>query len=191
MTDTFVVLSFYAYFALFLLVEFVFTRFRLGSGAKLARDDRRSCLFFFVAPFFGMFFWMALLNRRIVPANPSWPEWGLGYAIGLLGFAVRIIAKRTLGRFFTVRLQLEKDHELVDHGIYAAVRHPLYLGFILEWLAPPLILGSPIGFLFVSLPILAGVLARIPREEELLVEGFGEKYRSYMERTKRLIPGVW
>jgi len=54
-----------------------------------------------------------------------------------------------------------------------------------------LILGSPAGFLFVTLPILVGVLLRIPREEDLLVEGFGEKYRSYMGRTKRLIPGVW
>ena len=62
---------------------------------------------------------------------------------------------------------------------------------MLEWMAPPLILGSPAGFLFVTLPILVGVLVRIPREEELLVEGLGEKYRSYMGRTKRLIPGVW
>ena len=191
MTARFVELSFYVYFVLFLLVEFVFTRFRLGGGAKASKEDRRSILFFFVAPFVGMFLWMTLLNLHRVAANPSWPQWILGYAIGLLGFAVRIIAKRTLGRFFTVRLQLDKDHELVDHGIYAAVRHPLYLGFILEWMAPPLILGSPVGFLFVTLPILTGVLARIPREEALLVEGFGEKYRSYMGRTKRLIPGVW
>jgi protein-S-isoprenylcysteine O-methyltransferase Ste14 len=189
--DQFVVFSYYGYFVLFLLVEFVFTRFRLGGGAKASKEDRRSFLFFFVAPFVGMFVWMTLLARDVVPANPSWPQWILGVAVGLTGFAVRIIAKRTLGRFFTVRLQLEKDHEIVDQGIYAAVRHPLYLGFILEWMAPPLILGSPAGFLFVTLPIVAGVLLRIPREEALLTEGFGEKYRSYMGRTKRLIPGVW
>ena len=191
MTGKFVVLSYYAYFALFLLVEFVLTRFRLGSGSRGTREERLSFLFFFVGPFAGMFLWMTLLNLDRVSANPSWPQWILGYAIGLLGFAIRIIAKRTLGRFFTVRLQLEKDHEVVDHGIYAAVRHPLYLGFILEWVAPPLILGSPAGFLFVTLPIVVGVLLRIPREEALLQEGLGEKYRSYMGRTNRLIPGVW
>jgi protein-S-isoprenylcysteine O-methyltransferase Ste14 len=189
-TDRFVVFSYYAYFVLFLLVEFVFTRFRLGSGGKGDRD-RLSFLFFFVLPFVGMFTWMALLNMGRVPTNPSWPQWILGYAIGLLGFAIRIIAKRTLGRFFTVRVQLQKDHEVVDQGIYAAVRHPLYLGYILEWVAPPLILGSPAGFLLVTLPIVIGVLQRIPREEALLAEGLGEKYRSYMGRTKRLIPGVW
>ena len=191
MTGKFVVLSYYAYFVLFLLVEFVFTRFRLGSGGKGAREERLSFLFFFVAPFVGMFPWMTLLSLDRIPANPSWPQWALGYAIGFLGFAIRIIAKRTLGRFFTVRLQLEKDHEVVDQGIYGAVRHPLYLGFILEWVAPPLILGSPAGFLFVTLPIVIGVLQRIPREEALLQLGLGEKYRAYMGKTKRLIPGVW
>jgi len=190
-TGKFVVLSYYAYFVLFLLVEFVLTRFRLGSGSRGTREERLSFLFFFVAPFAGMFLWMTLLNLDRVSANPTWPQWILGYAIGLTGFAIRIIAKRTLGRFFTVRLQLEKDHEVVDQGIYAAVRHPLYLGFILEWVAPPLILGSPVGFLFVTLPIVVGVLQRIPREEALLSEGLGEKYRSYMGRTKRLVPGVW
>jgi protein-S-isoprenylcysteine O-methyltransferase Ste14 len=190
LTRDFVVWSYYAYFGLFLLVEFVFTRFRLGSGKEGDRD-RLSFLFFFVAPFIGMFTWMTLLNRGIAPANPSWPQWILGYAIGLVGFSIRFIAKRALGRFFTVRVQLQEDHEVVDQGIYAAVRHPLYLGYILEWIAPPLILGSPTGFLLVTLPIVIGVLQRIRREEKLLVEGLGQKYRDYMGRTKRLIPGVW
>ncbi len=190
MTRDFVVLSYYAYFVIFLLVEFVFTRFRLGSGGQGNRDPL-SFLFFFVLPFVGMFVWMTLVNRHIVPANPSWPQWILGYAIGLSGFAVRFLAKRALGRFFTVRVQLQKDHEVVDTGLYAAVRHPLYLGFILEWMGPPLILGSPTGFLLTTLPITIGVLQRIPREEALLLEGLGQKYRDYKGRTKRLIPGVW
>ena len=35
------------------------------------------------------------------------------------------------------------------------------------------------------------VLLRIPREEALLIETFGDQYRAYMARTKRLIPGIW
>ncbi|HYQ88507.1 MAG TPA: isoprenylcysteine carboxylmethyltransferase family protein, partial [Candidatus Binatia bacterium] len=64
-------------------------------------------------------------------------------------------------------------------------------GIILEWIAPPLILGSPAGFLFVTIWMLAGVLQRIPREEALLLEGLGQSYRDYMRRTRRLVPGVW
>ena len=190
MTDVFVVCSFYVYFALFLLVELVFTRSRLGPKGQGDRD-RLSLLFFFVCPFFGMVLWMAAVNHKWVSANPTWAQWILGVALGLTGFAIRIIAKKTLGRFYTVRVQLQQDHEVIDTGIYGLVRHPLYLGFILEWLAPPLILGSPAGFLLTTLPIVIGVLQRIPREEALLTEGMGEKYRAYMGRTKRLIPGVW
>jgi protein-S-isoprenylcysteine O-methyltransferase Ste14 len=190
MTEQFVVLSFYGYFVLFLLVEFVLTRSRLGSKDQGNRD-RMSLFFFFICPFAGMVLWMAAINHKWVPANPSWPQWIAGYAIGLAGFAVRIIAKRTLGRFYTVRVQLQEDHEVVDRGLYGWIRHPLYLGIILEWIAPPLILGSPAGFLFVKIWMLMGVLQRIPREEGLLQEGLGQSYRDYMARTKRLIPGVW
>ncbi|HYJ31669.1 MAG TPA: isoprenylcysteine carboxylmethyltransferase family protein [Candidatus Binatia bacterium] len=190
MSERLVVLSFYGYFALFLLVEFVLTRFRLGSGERGNRDHL-STLFFLILPFVGMFLWMFSIKAGSVGANPSWPSWILGVAVGLCGFAVRFVAKRTLGRFFTVRVQLQEKHEVVSSGIYRWVRHPLYLGYVLEWAAPPLILGSPAGFLFTTLPILVGVLQRIPREEALLVEGLGEDYRAYMARTKRLIPGVW
>lgn len=189
-TDKFVVWSFYGYFVLFLLVEFGLTRFRLGSGERGNRD-RLTFVFFLILPFIGMYSWMYCIKANLVSANPSWPLWGLGVAAGLSGFAIRIAAKRTLGRFFTVRVQLQEGHDVVDTGLYGLVRHPLYLGFILEWIAPPLILGSPMGFLFTTLPILVGVLQRIPNEERLLLEGLGEQYRAYMARTKRLVPGVW
>jgi protein-S-isoprenylcysteine O-methyltransferase Ste14 len=58
-------------------------------------------------------------------------------------------------------------------------------------MAPPLILGSPVGFLLLTLPLAIVVLLRIPREEALLTEAFGDQYRAYMARTKRLIPGIW
>jgi protein-S-isoprenylcysteine O-methyltransferase Ste14 len=190
MSEKLVVWSFYGYFAAFLFVEFIITRFRLGSGERGNRD-RMSIAFFLIVPFVGMFAWMYAINTRLVAANPTWLLWSLGIAAGLAGFAIRIAAKRMLGRFFTVRVQLQEGHELIDGGIYGLVRHPLYLGFVLEWVAPPLILGSPAGFLLTTLPILVGVMQRIPQEEGLLLEGLGDKYRAYMARTKRLIPGVW
>jgi len=190
MTEEFVVYSFYAYFALFLLVEFVMTRSPMGSKER-GNQDHWSLVFFFICPFVGMFCWMYCVRAGWVWARPSWPLWILGFAVGILGFAIRIIAKRTLGRFYTVRVQMQQDHEVVDRGIYGMIRHPLYLGLILEWMAPPLILGSPAGFLFTTIWMVVGVLQRVPREEKLLTDGLGEKYRAYMGRTKRLIPGVW
>jgi len=184
----FVAISFYVYMAVFFLVERVLTRSSLGSKERGDRDPLT--ISFFVLPFVGIFLWMFLLHRGF-PPHPTWPLYGAGIAVGLLGMAIRFIGKRTLGEFFTVRVQLQEGHRIVDQGIYARVRHPLYSGFILEWMAPPLLFGSPIGFLFTTLPITIALLLRIPREEALLTEAFGESYREYMRRTKRLIPGVW
>jgi protein-S-isoprenylcysteine O-methyltransferase Ste14 len=184
----FVAISFYVYMAAFVLVERVLTRSSLGSKERGDRDPLT--VSFFILPAVGIFLWMSLLHRGF-PPHPTWALYGAGIVIGILGMTIRVIGKRTLGQFFTVRVQLQEDHRIIDQGIYAKVRHPLYAGFILEWMAPPLILGSPIGFLFTTLPITIALLARIPREEALLTEAFGERYREYMRRTKRLIPGVW
>jgi protein-S-isoprenylcysteine O-methyltransferase Ste14 len=184
----FAVLSLYVYLVLFFLWERVLTRSTWGSKSRGDRDPLTPL--FFVLPAVGMFFWMALMNRWL-PPHPTWISYGAGVLAGALGFTIRSISKRTLGRFFTVRVQLQEDHRIVDQGIYARVRHPLYTGFILEWIAPPLLMGSPIGFLFITIPLALVILARIPREEALLVEAFGESYRAYMRRTKRLVPGLW
>ena len=187
-TWSFVLASFYAYMILFILVERVLTRGSFGSSARGDRDPLTAL--FFILTTVGIFVWMFILHQWL-PPHPTWILYAVGILIGGTGMAIRVIGKKTLGKFFTVRVQLQEDHRIVDRGIYARLRHPLYLGFILVWMGPPLLLGSPIGFLFTTVPLAAVVLARIPREEALLTEAFGDGYRDYMRRTKRLIPGVW
>src|SRR3989304_4283165 len=63
------------------------------------------------------------------------------------GVAIRIVARRTLGRHFTHRLGIVRGHRLIRHGIYARVRHPAYLGAILFDLGTPLLFLSLDGFL--------------------------------------------
>ncbi|HET9941381.1 MAG TPA: isoprenylcysteine carboxylmethyltransferase family protein [Candidatus Eisenbacteria bacterium] len=187
-THDLTLITFYAYLAAFFLVERFLTRSTFGSTTRGDRDPLTPL--FFVVPAIGIFTWM-FLQHGPLPPHPSWWSYGAGLLIGISGMAVRILGKRTLGRMFTVRVQIQEDHKIVDTGMYARVRHPLYAGFILEWMAPPLILGSPIGFLLLTLPLAIVVLLRIPREEALLIETFGDRYRAYMARTKRLIPGIW
>ena len=182
------VITFYVYLVAFWLVERVLTRFTFGSTSRGDRDPLTPL--FFVIPALGIFAWM-FLQHRVLPPHPTWWSYAAGVLVGVAGMTVRILGKRTLGRMFTVRVQLQEDHKIVDTGMYARVRHPLYSGFILEWMAPPLILGSPVGFLLLTLPLAVVVLLRIPREEALMTEAFGDQYRAYMARTKRLIPGIW
>jgi protein-S-isoprenylcysteine O-methyltransferase Ste14 len=182
--------SFYLYFPLFLVVEHVITRSPSGDRSR-GDHDGLTFVLFFVLPTIGVWLWIFALRRGVVAYHPTWIHWGLGVAAAGAGFAIRILGKRALGRFFTIRVQVQERHELVDGGLYARIRHPLYTGFLLEWCAPPFLLGSPVGLLLVTLPMLLAVLRRIPREEAMMIEAFGDRYRDYMRRTKRLIPHVW
>jgi protein-S-isoprenylcysteine O-methyltransferase Ste14 len=74
---------------------------------------------------------------------------------------------------------------LVDTGIYAFVRHPLYLGWMLMYLV--VLLFNP-NWILAGIGILgtACVYVLTRQEEQLLIEKFGESYRHYMREAPRL-----
>ena len=87
-------------------------------------------------------------------------------------------------------LDIRQEQVLVDSGMYAHVRHPLYAGAILMALFIPLALGSLWG-LFPALLAAAALVIRIEFEEEMLVKGM-EGYADYQQRVKyKLIPGIY
>ena len=75
--------------------------------------------------------------------------------------------------------------ELVDTGIYALVRHPLYLGWILMYLV--ILLFNPNWILaIIGILGIACVYLFTRQEDQLLVAKFGEPYRRYMQTVPRL-----
>jgi protein-S-isoprenylcysteine O-methyltransferase Ste14 len=95
---------------------------------------------------------------------------------------------RDLGQNWSVSLDLRERHTLVTTGVYATVRHPMYAGFWLMALAQVLLLpnwiAGPAGL--VGFGIL--YFGRVGREEEMMIDAFGDEYRSYMRRTARVVP---
>jgi protein-S-isoprenylcysteine O-methyltransferase Ste14 len=87
-------------------------------------------------------------------------------------------------------IEIQEKQKLIDTGLYAIVRHPLYLTASIIYISSPLILGSfyaliPIAFL----PLMLAY--RIINEEKILIDGL-EGYKEYMKKVKyRLIPFVW
>lgn len=96
-----------------------------------------------------------------------------------------------LGRFFTVNVAIAADHQLVDTGAYRFVRHPSYTDALLAFIGFAMVLRNWASVLVISLPIAFAFLYRINVEERALVQAFGERYRAYIKRTKRLIPLVY
>ena len=79
---------------------------------------------------------------------------------------------------------------LVTDGIYSVIRHPSYLGLLVNSLGWGLAFRSGVGVLL-TMALIPPLLARIRAEEALLGEQFGEEYRAYCARTSRLIPGLY
>lgn len=120
-------------------------------------------------------------------------DWIPALAIGLfaLGLAVRWWAIVTLGRFFTVDVTVEKDHELVERGPFRVVRHPSYTGVLLAFVGWSVTLGNWVAILVVLVPIFVAFVRRMNVEEEALRGALGGRYMDYMKRTKRLVPGLY
>jgi protein-S-isoprenylcysteine O-methyltransferase Ste14 len=93
-----------------------------------------------------------------------------------------------LGLNWSITLEMRKDHELIVHGLYRRIRHPMYAAIFLFAVAQALLLQNWLaGWAgFVTFAIL--YLVRTPREEKMMCEVFGESYRDYMQRTGRIWP---
>jgi protein-S-isoprenylcysteine O-methyltransferase Ste14 len=115
----------------------------------------------------------------------------LGVMLFAGGLLLRWWAIITLGRFFTVDVVVEKDHEVVERGPFRVVRHPSYTGVLLAFVGFALTLRNWGAILVVLAPIFAAFVRRMNVEEEALSRALGERYTEYMKRTKRLIPGVY
>lgn len=120
------------------------------------------------------------------PVSP-WARGAGGLALGIAGLALLAWGHRALGRNFSPTLALHADHELVTAGPYAWIRHPLYLAFVLLLAGAGVLTGSAV-ILALGLGLIATVVAvRVPQEERLLAEAFGERYRDYERRTPRFL----
>ncbi|MDA0769303.1 MAG: protein-S-isoprenylcysteine O-methyltransferase [Chloroflexi bacterium] len=93
-----------------------------------------------------------------------------------------------LGRSWTPTLAIREKHELVTDGVYRYMRHPMYAAHLLWGIAQALLLQNWIAG-FAGLATLVPVyLMRVDREEQMMLEYFGDDYAQYMNRTGRLFP---
>lgn len=113
-----------------------------------------------------------------------------GLTLFILGMTVALVAVGTLRAFYHSTLIIREDHQLVTHGIYRYVRHPVYLGVIIAIIGIPVYTSSLYGFL-IMLALIPVILNRIRLEERLLTEEFGEAYLEYKATTRKLIPFIY
>jgi len=113
-----------------------------------------------------------------------------GVVLFAIGGALRLWPVFVLGRRFSGLVAIQPGHTLVTSGVYSVIRHPSYLGLLLNSLGWALAFRSGAGVLLAAMMI-PPILVRIDAEERLLHSQFGSEYEAFCARTSRLIPGVY
>lgn len=166
-----------------------------GAKSKRAKDrskstDRGSYLAIV------LLYWMGLglafaLAFALPQATIVWHRkavFFVGLALMLAGLAFRFYAMSVLGKFFTYQVAVQSGQTVVQTGPYRYLRHPSYTGALITLLGLGLALGNWAAVLALLACMGAAYAYRISVEERALLEALGEPYRSYSQRTWRLVP---
>jgi protein-S-isoprenylcysteine O-methyltransferase Ste14 len=178
--------------AAFGMSSFFRRRARQTGAIPRSRDGGRILFLrlFFAAPFF-----LAMVAYIV---NPDWMAWSAmplpagirwaGVAVGLAALPLLYWVLSSIGRNISETVLTKADHQLVTHGPYRWVRHPLYTVATVAFLALGLIAANAF-ILGMSLVVFAAVaLLVVPREEAELSAKFGAAYQDYRRRTGGLFP---
>ncbi|SRR5260370_986437 len=96
-----------------------------------------------------------------------------------------------LGTNWSITLAVREKHQLVTHGVYRWLRHPMYLALLIYSLGQALVLPNWLAGPSYGVAMVLLIALRLRPEERMMLEQFGKDYQAYTATTKRLIPGVW
>lgn len=148
----------------------------------------------------GISFLVTLLMFTVAGLDSGRNQWSPGFhwSLSLLGIIFTatgqllfLIAQKQ-NKFFssTVRIQTDRNHVVCETGLYKVVRHPAYLGSIIQSLGFPLLLGSLWSIIPVCLSIIL-LIARTSMEDKTLMNEL-PGYAGYSHKTRyRIIPYIW
>src|SRR6266571_2838207 len=112
------------------------------------------------------------LGLRIVPPLPAIAYSGFGFA--LTGLALALWARMHLGQYWSDKVVLKADHQLIRSGPYAHIRHPIYSGVLLGVAGTALLVGEWRGLLAFTL-LLTNYAVKAKKEEGILSARFGDQ----------------
>jgi protein-S-isoprenylcysteine O-methyltransferase Ste14 len=177
------------------MVLFALSGVAFFAGGNLSPGVREASSNRWVLPVFGV---IGLVNaylpaytdrRELWTIDGDTIRW-LGVVLFAAGGALRLWPVFVLGKRFSGLVAIQPSHTLVTNGAYGVIRHPSYLGLLINSLGWSLAFRSGVGVLLTAL-LIPPLLARIDAEENLLRTEFGDEYKDYCAHTSRLIPGIY
>jgi protein-S-isoprenylcysteine O-methyltransferase Ste14 len=166
---------------------------RSADGGETVREEKSDRSFWFILPGFLIVFFAPPLEWMYLPPvipHTSGLQWtGLGLLLSCL--TLRIWARTHIRSLYSGHVEVKAEHKLVMSGPYRWLRHPGYTGYLLLALGFAVGYSSLVGLVAIAVLLLPGLAYRMNVEERLLAGQFGEMYREYSRRTKKIIPGIW
>ncbi|MDH3424312.1 MAG: isoprenylcysteine carboxylmethyltransferase family protein [Gemmatimonadota bacterium] len=139
--------------------------------------------------------WLAIV---VYVSNPRWmlwasfpsPEWlrWVGVGLGILSVPAAYWVFSSIGQNVSETVLTKEHHELVTHGPYHWIRHPLYTMGLALLGGIGLMAANWFILLYCLVALIAVRMVVIPREESALIATFGDRYRDYMGRTGAMVP---
>jgi protein-S-isoprenylcysteine O-methyltransferase Ste14 len=197
-TETTFQYAFWTLLALMLAVRGYFTARIKQAGERFLPDKAaiqregglmfalRFILFFVLIGILVLYALRPPFLRALSFPLPGWLRW-IGFALGISSLTMVAWSQAELGRHWSAQLQLREGHELVISGPYQWIRHPLYTAG-LGYVAGLALVSASWPFIGLAFLVAVGLLVRVPKEEAMLIEKFGDEYRNYIRRTGRFLP---
>jgi len=197
-TETVFRIFFFVLFGGVLVMRIYFTMRVRQAGERVMPDRQavqregrvtfaaRVIMFFLLIAFLALYVinvpWMVVLSMPF----PGWLRW-LGFILGLASLVFWTWAQASLGKEWSPQLQLREEHHLVTSGPYTHIRHPIYTAMFGYGVSLALVTANWV-FTVLTVFVIFGLIARVPKEEQMMLEEFGEEYRAYTQRTGRFFP---
>ena len=116
----------------------------------------------------------------------EWVQW-VGVAVSIAPLFYLVWVHRHLDRQWSIALEIQEEHKLITTGPYKRVRHPMYLGIFVYTIGLCIVSLDVLVILFFVFSIWVNY-RRIPNEEQMMIDQFGDEYTEYMQHTGRLLP---
>jgi protein-S-isoprenylcysteine O-methyltransferase Ste14 len=168
------------------------------SGVKILPDNmakkNEGKITFYTRIVAGVIFMAFLVLYSIYPSFMSvlhlnFPislRWS-GTAPAFIGIGLWIYAQSTLGNYWSPQLQIQKEHKIITIGLYKLIRHPIYAAMFI-WVVGLALFTANIIFVFLAIFTIIWLILRVPKEEKMMVEQFGDEYVQYIKKTGKFFP---
>jgi protein-S-isoprenylcysteine O-methyltransferase Ste14 len=158
------------------------------SEQRVTRQERTllgllSLGMFFIPIIYAATNWLDFANYTL----PAWAGW-LGVLIIAGALLVFWRAHADLGLNWSPSLEIRQKHELITHGIYGVIRHPMYASQWLWVIAQPLLLQNWIAGFANLLVFIPFYFLRVREEEKMMLDLFGTQYQEYIRTTGGVLP---